>query len=420
MNVRALNALRLPNRAIAFYFVAIALIGFAVDGGVYSVLLNLFLLRMGYGPTQIGLVNAAGMFTFALCSLPAGALGQRWGSRQAILLGLGLVFVGVVLLPLADTLPEPVRLPWLVLHQVVQNLGLALYFVNTAPYVMQLIDSGERNRIFPMQTALLSLAAFAGSLLGGFLPALIGATIGVPTEQPAPYRYGLILAGLALLPAMLALSSVGASPAGHATPADEPAPPSDAPAPRVGRLLTLMALVRLLQVVGLAAMSIFFNVYLDSALQVPTSQIGAIISVGRLLGVPAALATSVLTRQFGNRSVVFWTSLGTALSLLPIALVPHWAAAALSFIGVICLSWIRYSASIVYFLELVPPARRPLVSGVTEMAAGICFTLVTLGGGYAITLFGYRSLFLTGAALTFLGGVVFGLAFRRQPAGRTI
>ena len=96
------------------------------------------------------------------------------------------------------------------------------------------------------------------------------------------------------------------------------------------------------------------------------------------------------------------------------------AAAALSFIGVICLSWIRYSASIVYFLELVPPARRPLVSGVTEMAAGICFTLVTLGGGYAITLFGYRSLFLTGAALTFLGGVVFGLAFRRQPAGRTI
>ena len=45
---------------IARYFVAVALVGFALDGGIYSVLLNLFLLRLGYGPEQIGLVNAAG------------------------------------------------------------------------------------------------------------------------------------------------------------------------------------------------------------------------------------------------------------------------------------------------------------------------------------------------------------------------
>jgi predicted MFS family arabinose efflux permease len=181
-------------------------------------------------------------------------------------------------------------------------------------------------------------------------------------------------------------------------------------------LLALIALVRLLQVSGLAALTTFFNVYLDSELLLPTAQIGAIIACGRLLGVPAALATSALTARFGNRAVVIGASLGTALSILPIALIPHWGAAGLSFIGVIGLSWIRYAASTVYFLELVPPARRATVSGVTEMAAGITFTVLTFGGGYAIVLLGYRSLFLVGAVLTGLSALVFWRAFRRRAA----
>jgi predicted MFS family arabinose efflux permease len=174
----------------------------------------------------------------------------------------------------------------------------------------------------------------------------------------------------------------------------------------------LIALVRVLQVAGLAVTSTFFNVYLDAALLVPTAQIGAIIALGRLLGVPAALTTSALTARFGNRAVVIGASLGTALSILPLALVPHWSAAGLSYIGVIALSWIRYASALVFFLELVPPARRATVSGVTEMAAGICFTVMTFGGGYVIALLGYRVLFLAGATLTGLSALAFWLAFR--------
>ena len=62
---------------------------------------------------------------------------------------------------------------------------------------------------------------------------------------------------------------------------------------------------------------------------------------------------------------MIWASIGTALSILPIAFIPHWGAAGLSFIGVVGLSWIRYASSMVYFLELVPPRRRATVSGVT-------------------------------------------------------
>ena len=413
MAARFVQDLRVLRPAVARYFVTIAVVGFAVDGGVYAVLLNLFLLRLGYGTEQIGLINAVGTLTFALSSLPAGALGARWGSQRMLLIGLGMLFVGCMLIPFADILAPTWRLPWLLVNEIVMYMGLALYFVNTAPYVLGVVSPAQRNQIFSLQTALLSLAAFAGSLVGGLLPPTLAGSMGMSTEQPAPFRYALLVAGLALLPAILVLR--GARPGAVPPQAEPAADAAGAPAAAaVVGLLALIALVRLLQVSGLAALTTFFNVYLDTELLLPTAMIGTIIACGRLLGVPAALATSALTARFGNRAVVIGASLGTALSILPIALIPHWGAAGLSFIGVIGLSWIRYAASTVYFLELVPPARRATVSGVTEMAAGITFTVLTFGGGYAIALVGYRSLFLAGAMLTGLSALVFWRAFGRR------
>jgi MFS family permease len=412
MAVRYVQRLRKLSPTIALYFATIALVGFAIDGGVYAVLLNLFLLRMGYGTEAIGLINAAGTLTFALSCLPAGVLGARWGSRRMLLIGLGLLLVGSALLPLADMLAPSWWLPWLLANSVVLYMGLALYFVNTAPFVMAAVDTEQRNHVFSLQTALLSLASCVGSLVGGFLPPTIAALLGASDMQPAPYRYALIIAGLMLLPAILALraapnTTVRREEVGTSISASSAATP-------IFGLLALIALVRLLQVAGVAATTTFFNVYLDTALLVPTAQIGTIIAVARLLGVPAALTTAALTARFGNRRVAIAASLGTAVSMLPMALIPHWGAAGLSFVGVISFSWIRYASSLVYFLELVPPRWRATVSGVTEMAAGICFTVLTFGGGYMIALLGYRSLFLAGAAITGLSPLVFWLCFRSR------
>ncbi|HJZ49253.1 MAG TPA: MFS transporter [Roseiflexaceae bacterium] len=418
MKLRSLRWLPRLTPAVARYFVAVGLVGFAIDGGIYSVLLNLFLLRLGYGPETIGLINAAGTLTFALTCLPAGVIGARWGSRPIMLLGLSLLAAGSMLLPLADTLASKWRLAWLLVNVSLLYLGLALYFVNTAPFVMEAIRPEQRTHIFSLQTALLALAAFLGSLIGGFLPPGIAALLGGSTAQAAPYRYALLIAGLAILPAMLALHAARPAAITHEA---APAPTVATPAPPIARaligLLTMIAIVRVLQVAGLAVTTTFFNVYLDSALLVSTARIGLLIALGRLLGIPAALATGTLTSRYGTRAVVIGASLGTALSILPIALIPHWGAAGLSLIGVVGLSGIRYPASIVYFLELVPPAQRATVSGLTEMAAGICFTAMTFGGGYIIAAFGYQSLFLLGAALTGLSALVFWRSFRQPPHG---
>src|SRR3954470_17998919 len=119
MTIRALRWMPRLTPAVARYFVAVALVGFAIDGGIYAVLLNLLLVRLGYGTEQIGLINAAGTLTFGLACLPAGVIGARWGSRQIMLLGLGLVAAGSLLLPLADMLPPAWRLGWLLAQMCV-------------------------------------------------------------------------------------------------------------------------------------------------------------------------------------------------------------------------------------------------------------------------------------------------------------
>ena len=96
-----LEKLRMFNRDVRLYLITSALIGFTVFGGIYPVLLNLYLLRLGYGPEFIGIVNASFPFAMVVFSLPAGVLGQRFSTRRMMIVGLGLCVLGSGLLPLA-------------------------------------------------------------------------------------------------------------------------------------------------------------------------------------------------------------------------------------------------------------------------------------------------------------------------------
>ena len=98
-------------------------------------------------------------------------------------------------------------------------------------------------------------------------------------------------------------------------------------------LIIVMTVIRLFQVAGSATAMVYFNVYMDRQLAVSTAMIGLIAAIGRLTGVPTALLTPRLVRRYGDVSVILAASLVGSLALLPMALVEHWIAAALGFVG---------------------------------------------------------------------------------------
>jgi MFS family permease len=277
------------------------------------------------------------------------------------------------------------------------------------------VSSGDRNRVFALQTALLSLAAFVGSLVGGRLPALFAALLGLSTDYAAVYRYPLLLAGIVLAPGLLMIMMTEDVDPRLAEKASSD-PKAETRGSVIGAapfmLLAMLVVVRIFQVSGVATTSIFFNVYLDTDLNVPTTQIGILSALGRLMAVAAALLVPWMAKRWGNLNLVVWACVGTAISFLPLALIPHWGAAGIGFIGIVGLSALRYPAFIVYAMELVAPEQRGTVAGSGEMAAGLIFAVIALGGGYWISAFGFPTLFLIASLLSAIGAFSFWAYFR--------
>jgi hypothetical protein len=93
--------------------------------------------------------------------------------------------------------------------------------------------------------------------------------------------------------------------------------------------------------------------------------------------------------------------------MLPLALVENWVAAAIGFIGATAMNSIRFTAFLVYIMGLVSRKQQAIMSGTGEMAGGISFSTMALGGGIILSLFSFRDLFLLGSGLTLFGTVIF-------------
>jgi len=399
-----LQKLHLFSRDVRFFLLSKALEGSAI-WGISAVITNLYLLRLGYGPEFVGLFSAAGLLAFALCGLPAGALGTRWGSRRAMVAGLGLAVASTWLLPLADLVPATWQTGWLLATNVCSYLGASLYYVNGTPFLMGATGTEERDHAFSAQAALIPLTGFAGSLVGGLLPPLFATTLDVPLDGPASYRYPLWIAAALLTAALLALLGTREVCSEHtrARATAKGAPPYG--------LIAFLACFTLLRNAGGGAGNTFLNVYLDDHLDVSTGQIGLLLAIGQIVAVPAALLMPALAARWGKARTVALGTLGVALCTLPQVLVPHWIAVGFSLIGVSALRAIATTAYTVYSQEIVPGRWRATMSGAFYLAATLGMAAAASGGGYAISAWGYAGLFASGAGLVTLSALLFWCRF---------
>ncbi|MGD8489449.1 MAG: MFS transporter [Anaerolineae bacterium] len=414
MSATYVRMLRLFSRDLRLFLVTAVLVGLAWDG-VRAVLFNLYLLRLGYGPESVGVVNSAGALVFGLVCPLAGAMGTRWGSRQVLIVGMGVLAAGFGLLPVVEYLPEAWRMAWLLATSMLTYLGFALYLVNGLPFLMAVTGAEERNYAFSVHMALAPLAAFAGSLLGGWLPGILARGLGLSLAEAAPYRYPLLLAAVLLVPGVLVMlptRSGDGPPVPRLTGQELEGRASSIP----WGLLVIIGLIMALRFGGRGTVTTFFNVYMDEGLGVPTALIGILSAAGQLLSVPAALAAPLLVVRWGNPRIVSWGMIGMALLLLPLALVPQWAAAGLGFVSSTALFSVTVGPIRVFSQELVAPRWRASMASAFMMGAGLAFSMVSLAGGYAIVALGYRAVFLAAAGLAAAGGLLF-FAYFHVPRG---
>ena len=398
--------LRRFDRNVRLYLLAGGLLGLTTAGGIIGLLMNLYVLRLGFDIPFVGVLNFSGAIFFALFSFPAGALGRRWGPRRPMVLGLVFIVIGNAVIPTAELIPESWRGEYVILTRIPRSLGFALFHVNAMPFLMAATGSAERTHVFSVQAAFWSLTGFCGSLLGGFLPGIFAVLMDDSTNNPEPYRYALIVGTILLLPAVLIMRRT------RDVEVVESVGPTDDAGERPTRLVVVVAIAAFLLMSGVTGIQVFFTVYLDDGLGVDTALIGSIQAASQLLAGLAALATPLIAARWGHANTIIWASFGTIVCILPFVIFSDWKAAGLGFMAISSLGTIRYAAMSVYQQEMVRARWRSLMSGAASTAGGLSFSTVPLVGGFLITALGYDSLFIMSAALTSVGILTFWLYFR--------
>jgi MFS family permease len=400
------------HRDVRVYLLTWSLLAFGYLG-VWSVLFNLYLLRLGYGPQFIGLLIGAGQLVWAVGALPAGAVGARIGNRNGMALGISVLGVATAVLLINEILPAAAQAPWLIGGWMLSWAGASLLQVNAAPYVMKMAKPAERPHIFTLQQALLALLAFLGALVAGILPGILANRMGISLDAPAAYRYALWLTPLFyLLAVVLILQAQPDTPVRRQSKTD-----GQAAAPLL--LIVFIALIIFLQTLGEGMVRTFFNVYLDTDLQVPTAQIGLIMGVSQLLPVLAALSAPLLMTRWGvGRTLALVGGLIASAFLLLLAFIPNWLVAGLAYMGIMSTTAIAGVGRNLYSQEAVVPRWRTAMSSAVTIGMALGWALAAALGGTIVAGWGFTALFLTGAIMAALSGVIL-LAYLRMGAPGT-
>jgi MFS family permease len=378
-----------------------------VWSGLVAVLYNLYLLRLGFDTRTIGLLGGLGALVWGLAALPAGLVSNRVGLRNSLQFGGVLYGLGIALTLLVELLPQTRWQAWLIASGTVMNVGIAFAMVNAAPYMMAVTDEYERPHAFAVLAALGPLAAFLGSLLAGVLPGLLAHWRAVGLDQPEPYRLamwvGPLVCWLGLIPMLRA-------DPGHIGPVESSADassPSRARAPLA--LLTFWALVIFLEAIGEGTVRMFFNVFMDTGLHVPTATIGLVMGSAQLLPIGVALALPLLLARLGTGYTLLSGIVALAVCLLPLALGSQigmqpgspagaavWLVSA-AYLAVAATLTVLGTGRDMFGQEIVIPRWRTSSQGAAML--GLAFGLSAAGvvGGALIGAFGFSALYLAGA-----------------------
>ncbi|MGI8855864.1 MAG: MFS transporter [Thermomicrobiales bacterium] len=372
---------RQVNRVMGIYVCYQFLSNFGL--GVFALLFNLYLRKLGLREDFIGLFNALSTLSWAAGALVVGPLSRRIGAR-AILIGGVFLFAIVAAFQIVVTASVG-------LLGVAVSLGLssAAMTVPSTPYVFTLIPPERRTQGQALVFSAIALSTAAGAFMGGALPGLLGG------DTVHNFRITMAISVALTLGGIVPLSILR-------TAREQPDAPNRGamtPFTRVERRQCrrdnlAFALVGGFMALGTGMLIPFYNVYLSS-LGASPGAVGTLFSVSSLVGGVMSLGAPLIARRLPplpavavlrSISVPMALMVGLGLTGLPFA----GALYAIRTIGT-SLSWPIESSTIGNIIE---PRNRVSLFGMRSAAWNGGLAISSWAGGAIIVHFGYRPVHL--------------------------
>jgi MFS family permease len=293
-----------------------------IGWGVYRLFFNFYILSLGYRRDFMGLLISIPPMTALVVALFAGYISDRVGYKRTLLLGSGLTVIAQILM-----LVFPLR--WmLIAASALRGLGMSLFSVTSAPFLMEHSTEAERTHLFSFNSGVRTMSSFVGRVFGGAIPALIASWIGVASTDSAAYAGALGVTTLLMLIAMFPISRL---PLAQAVRTEDPLAPFRALWEHRSAMTRLL-LPPLVLSLGAGMLIPFLNVFFRYRFGLSDGVIGSLFGFGSLgMGV-ALLIAPVLAEKWGKAKTVVITQGLSIPFLIALGFVPSLGLAIVSFL----------------------------------------------------------------------------------------
>lgn len=350
-----------------------------LGAGIWSVMFNLYLLRLGFPISFVGTFWLVNMLCHGAGALPAGVIADRYGRRRAFFVAtaISLLAQGSLLFSL-----EPTAI--LVLGAVA-GLGESFHGVTGAPFMADNSEPAERPYLFSLNASFLQFSRFTGSLAGGVLPLTWATVLGAPPLDPGAARLAL-LSGLPLtLLALTPLVLMHERPVALAESFADLVTLRNVVHPALIAQLTLLGLM---VGTGFGLTTRFFNIFFQEARLASDTQVGTILALGAVASAIAVLLSPALAQGWGKARSILLTQACSVPFLLAMALVPSLSAVTAFFVVRNALYSVSQPLRNQLAMDLAVSRERGTTAGFTHTAfdlgggigAGIAGVLITDGG----------------------------------------
>lgn len=352
----------------------------ALATGMIAVLIGIHLAKIGFNPSVIGVIVAAGLSGAALAALLVTWAGDHLGRRRTFLVLALLGALGGIAVAVAGR-------PWVV--------GLAAFFgmlngmgrdrgpsmILDQAVLPGTVPDEKRTITFAYYNVVQDAGHAFGSLLAG-LPVLLQRFL--PIAEPEALRWAV--GGYALLLLLTAILYWGLSPGVESTSKAQ----TVAVTPATKRIVTRISLLFALDGLGggfltTAMLSLFFF----TRFHVGEAVIGVLFFGARLMNAVSHLGAAWLAKRIGLVNTMVFTHVPSSLLLATVPFAPSFAIAAILFLVREGLVEMDVPTRQSYVMAVVRPEERTFASGVTH--------LVRLAAWAAAP--GFAGLFMRGASL---------------------
>lgn len=418
------------------YILLLFTLGKGLQLSIGQVAINLYAYSLGFDKQFIGILTAMPAIGSLAAAVPIGMLADRFG-RKPLLLFSGF------LNPLSlAAMAFSTNATLLIAASLFNGFLSSAYWVTNLPILTESTNDDQRVGALALNSFLLLGVGALGALVGGLVPELVAAHIGVPADSTVPLRIGVLASAIVTFLPALPLVLLKERPRGQPAPAHdattdiatavaamaEPAPVvaatalakpdtqrQAAPVGRwaVTRLFLQLLIPDMLFTTGEGAVVGLIQLYFFLRFSINVGTLGVLLTVAGLVGGAASLTAPRFVRRYGKLRIATMMQYLTVPLMLCIGFSPFFLLAALAEFGRRILRGLFEPTYAAFAMERVSSRHRATLSGFYSVTWSIGYSI---GPAVAGALWDHVSLsapFVIGAVCLIVSASLLRLFFGR-------